>query len=345
MRKDLEQILDEFRQEAGRVGTDDELKQLHGKYLSREKGVLQAQLRRIREVPADERPGFGKDVNLLKQEMEAEFDRLSQTLAEADYRRRVEQERLDITLPAVDLPRGAFHPIKKVEQELCGIFERMGYSIVEGPEIETDFYNFGALNFPPDHPARDEQDTFFIADGRYLLRTHTSPVQIRTMQKLAPPMKIIAPGKVFRKDTPDATHYPIFHQIEGLVVAENVSLADLKGTLHEFARQFFAPDVRVRLRPSFFPFVEPGAEVDISCIFCGGTGCRICKQSGWIEILGAGMVHPNVFANCGLDPEANTGFAFGMGVDRMAILKYGVPDIRMFWENDVRFLNQFWHVQ
>ncbi|MBN2433502.1 MAG: phenylalanine--tRNA ligase subunit alpha [Acidobacteria bacterium] len=345
MRKDLEQILVEFRQEVERVATDEHLKQLHGKYFSREKGVLSAQLRRIREIPVAERPGFGQDVNLLKQEMEAEFDRLTRTLADEDYHRRVEQERLDITLPAVGLPRGSFHPIKMVEQELCGIFERMGYSIVEGPEIETDFYNFGALNFPPDHPARDEQDTFFVAGGRYLLRTHTSPVQIRTMQQLAPPLKIIAPGKVFRKDTPDATHYPIFHQIEGLVVAENVSLADLKGTLHDFARQFFAPDVRVRLRPSFFPFVEPGAEVDISCIFCGGSGCRICKQSGWIEILGAGMVHPNVFVNCGLDPEEHTGFAFGMGVDRMAILKYGVPDIRMFWENDVRFLNQFWYVQ
>jgi phenylalanyl-tRNA synthetase alpha chain len=345
MRKDLQEILDAFQNDAANVTTSEELKQLHDKYMSREKGALQNQLRRIREIPAEERPDFGKDVNLLKQEMEAVFGRLTGDLAEADDRRRIEQEKLDVTLPGVTLPRGSFHPVKIVEQELCGIFERMGYSIMEGPEIETDFYNFGALNFPPDHPARDEQDTFFMGSGSYLLRTHTSPVQIRTMQQYAPPLKIIAPGKVFRKDTPDATHFPIFHQIEGLVVAENVSLADLKGTLHDFARQCFSPDVRVRLRPSFFPFVEPGAEVDISCIFCGGVGCRICKQSGWIEILGAGMVHPNVFANCGLDPERTTGFAFGMGVDRVAILKYGVPDIRMFWENDVRFLNQFWHVQ
>ena len=340
MREELQQILDEFQADCRLVTSEDAFQSLREKYLSRERGILSLQLKRIREIPAEERPAFGQVVNDLKRTIEAGLAELAEQVKLAAYRERQEKDRLDVTLPGWPMRRGSLHPIKEVEAEICAIFLRMGYSIAEGPEVETDFYNFGALNFPPDHPARDAQDTLFVG-GSHLLRTHTSPVQIRTMQSVPPPLKVIAPGKVYRNDTPDATHFPIFHQVEGLVVDENVSLADLKGTLEHFARELFAPDTRVRLRPSFFPFVEPGAEVDISCIFCGGAGCRICKGSGWIEILGAGMVHPNVFANCGVDPEKYTGFAFGMGIDRVAILRYGIPDIRLFWENDVRFLAQF----
>jgi phenylalanyl-tRNA synthetase alpha chain len=341
MRDELARLLDAFETECRGIGDEPAYRALRERYLSREKGLLTLQLKRLRDLPPAERPGFGQEVNQLKAAVEARLDELERQVRLAAYQDRLVRERLDVTLPGIPVPRGTLHPVKQVEAEICGIFQRMGYAIAEGPEIETDFYNFGALNFPPDHPARDAQDTFFCGGGGFLLRTHTSPVQIRTMQAVAPPLKIIAPGKVYRKDTPDATHFPIFHQIEGLVVDEGVSLADLKGTLEFFARECFAADARIRLRPSFFPFVEPGAEVDVSCFFCGGRGCRICKGSGWIEILGAGMVHPNVFDACGVDSERYTGFAFGMGVDRVAILRYGVPDIRMFWENDVRFLNQF----
>lgn len=341
MRDDLRQILDGFLADSREVRQEDQLQALREKYLSRERGILPAQLRRLREIPAADRPGFGQDVNELKRVIESDVSRLAEEVRLACFAEKTARDRLDETLPGYWLPQGSFHPIKSVEADICRIFLRMGYAIAEGPEIETDFYNFGALNFPADHPARDAQDTFFVRGGDLLLRTHTSPVQIRTMQTVSPPLKVISPGKVFRKDMPDATHMPVFHQVEGLVVDENISLADLKGTLQQFARECFSPDTRVRLRPSFFPFVEPGAEVDISCIFCGGAGCRICKMSGWIEILGAGMVHPNVFRNCGLDPERYTGFAFGMGIDRVALLKFGIPDIRMLWENDTRFLDQF----
>ncbi len=341
MRDDLARIMEGFEAECREVRDEPAYGLLRERYLSREKGLLTLQLKRLRDLPPAERPAFGQEVNRLKAAIETRLDELAGQVRLAAYQDRLEKERLDVTLPGFPVARGTLHPVKQVEAEICGIFQRMGYAIAEGPEIETDFFNFGALNFPPDHPARDAQDTFFIGDGSFLLRTHTSPVQIRTMQAVAPPLKVIAPGKVYRKDTPDATHFPIFHQIEGLVVDEGVSLADLKGTLEHFARECFAADARIRLRPSFFPFVEPGAEVDVSCFFCGGRGCRICKGSGWIEILGAGMVHPNVFDACGIDSERYTGFAFGMGIDRVAILRYGVPDIRMFWENDVRFLNQF----
>lgn len=341
MREELQSLMDQFRREAAGVDTLESWSSLRDRYFAKEKGLLSLQLRRVKEIPPPERPAFGQDVNRLKQSMETELAALGESVQEKALAEKIQRERVDITLPGYLAPQGTLHPVRQVESQICDIFMRMGYSIAEGPEVETDFYNFGALNFPDDHPARDAQDTFFTEGRKRLLRTHTSPVQIRTMQAVKPPLKLIAPGKVFRMDPPDATHYPIFHQIEGLVVDENVSLADLKGTLEHFARECFSADTRLRLRPSFFPFVEPGAEVDISCIFCGGKGCRICKQSGWIEILGAGMVHPNVFRASGVDPVRYTGFAFGMGVDRVAILKYGVPDIRLFWENDVRFLNQF----
>ncbi len=341
MRHDLLTLLDAFREACATIGDDQALTALREKYLSREKGIVPLQLKRIREIDPAERPAFGVDVNALKHEVEEALAGIEARLREETFRRKAAEERVDVTLPGLPPPCGTFHPIKKTESDIVEIFRGMGYSVAEGPEIETDFYNFGALNFPDNHPARDAQDTFFVGNGSFLLRTHTSPVQVRTMLQVAPPLKLIAPGKVYRNDAPDATHFPIFHQVEGLVVGEGVSMAHLKGTLARFAEECFSPGTRVRLRPSFFPFVEPGAEVDISCIFCGGSGCRICKGSGWIEILGAGMVHPNVFANCGLDPERWTGFAFGMGIDRVALLKYGIPDIRMLWENDVRFLSQF----
>lgn len=341
MREDLQTILDTFRGACRSVSDEASYNALREQYLSRERGILTQQLKRIRDIDPAERPRFGVDVNTLKREVEEALSALEADIREKTLQKRSEEERVDVTLPGVRPYPGTLHPIKKTESEIIGIFKAMGYSVAEGPEIETDFFNFGALNFPDDHPARDSQDTFFLGKGSRLLRTHTSPVQIRTMQNVPPPLKLIAPGKVYRNDAPDATHFPIFHQVEGLVVGEDISLAHLKGTLGRFASECFSPGTRVRLRPSFFPFVEPGAEVDISCIFCGGSGCRICKGSGWIEILGAGMVHPNVFNNCGLDPERWTGFAFGMGVDRIALLKYGIPDIRMLWENDVRFLSQF----
>jgi len=341
MRDELLTLQQEFAADCRQPLDEAAFQVLREKYLSRERGLLTRQLKRLKELPAEERPAFGQDVNRLKGEVERRLEELAAEVRLEAYRQRQAEERVDVSLPGVRRPEGGFHPVKRAEADISAIFQRMGYAIAEGPEIETDFHNFGALNFPPDHPARDSQDTLFVEGGAALLRTHTSPVQIRTMMRVRPPLKIIAPGKVYRNDTPDATHFPIFHQVEGLVVDEGITLGDLKGTLEHFARECFSPKTRIRLRPSFFPFVEPGAEVDISCIFCGGQGCRICKGSGWIEILGAGLVHPNVFANCGIDPERYTGFAFGMGIDRVAILKYGIPDIRLLWENDLRFLGQF----
>jgi len=288
--------------------------------------------KRIRDFPADP----GKTLKLIKAE-EAEA--------------RLKKDRLDITLPGIRRPIGAEHPVIKAQNEMVGVFKAMGYSVSEGPEIETDYYNFEALNFPPNHPARDTQDTLFIAGQqakplreRLLLRTHTSPVQIRTMERLAPPIRVVIPGKVHRNDAPDASHSPMFHQIEGLAVDTNITFCDLKGTLDHAMKAFFGSSVKTRFQPSFFPFTEPSAEVAISCIFCGGKGCRTCKQGGWIELLGCGMVDPNVFefvrAN-GYDPAKVSGFAFGMGADRIALLKYGVDDIQLFFQGDVRFLEQF----
>ncbi len=342
MKVDFEKIFKEFEEDISRIKDLKSFKEVKDKYLSKEKGLITSLLKKIKEIPREEKPQFGKNVNILKGKITGKLEELKEKVELLELESRAKEESVDITLPGLDLPVGSHHPIKIVEKEICEIFERMGYFIAEGPEIETDFNNFEALNFPDDHPARDAQDTFFISEDKYyLLRTHTSPVQIRTMKKYGTPIKIIAPGKVFRRDTPDPTHSPIFHQIEGLVVDKNITMADLKGTLEKFARECFSEDTRIRLRPSFFPFVEPGAEVDISCIFCKGKGCRICKNSGWIEILGAGMVHPAVFEKCDIDPETYSGFAFGLGVDRIAILKYGIPDIRLFFENDVRFLRQF----
>ena len=280
----------------------------------------------------------------------AEESTLQQTRTEA-AEARLQSDRLDITLPGIRRPIGAEHPVIKALNEIVSVFKAMGYSVSEGPEIETDYYNFEALNFPPNHPARDTQDTLFIAGQqskppreRLLLRTHTSPVQIRTMEKLAPPIRVVIPGKVHRNDAPDASHSPMFHQVEGLAVDTNITFCDLKGTLDHAMKALFGSSVRTRFQPSFFPFTEPSAEVAISCIFCGGKGCRTCKQSGWIELLGCGMVDPNVFEfvrDNGYDPAKVSGFAFGMGADRIALLKYGVDDIQLFFQGDVRFLEQF----
>ncbi|HEY5497051.1 MAG TPA: phenylalanine--tRNA ligase subunit alpha, partial [Syntrophales bacterium] len=249
------------------------------------------------------------------------------------------KETIDVTLPGRAVGLGHLHPVTRVSQEICRIFARMGFNVVEGPEVETDYYNFEALNIPKDHPARDMQDTFYVEDN-IVLRTHTSPVQIRTMEKMKPPVRILSPGRVYRPDS-DVSHTPMFHQIEGLMVDRGVTFGDLKGTLTYFLRQIFGEDILLRFRPSFFPFTEPSAEVDIKCVMCGGKGCRVCGQSGWLEILGSGMVDPAVFENVGYDPEEVTGFAFGLGVERIAMLKYGISDIRLFFENDWRFLEQF----
>ena len=303
------------------------------------KGDLTLVLRSMGQLPSEERPLFGKLVNEVRDELESAWGQREDKLAREEEERRLLQEGLDISLPGRITRRGAIHPITRIINEAKVIFMQMGYEIVEGPEVELDYYNFEALNIPPDHPARDMQDTFFITE-KLLLRSQTSPVQIHTMEGRKPPIRIVAPGKVYRADS-DITHSPMFHQIEGLVVDKGITFADLKGTLQLFAERMFGPDTKIRLRPSYFPFTEPSAEVDVSCIMCAGAGCRVCKETGWLEILGSGMVHPHVLEKVGYDPREITGFAFGVGVERMAMLKYGINDIRLLFENDVRFLQQF----
>ncbi|MFA6032544.1 MAG: phenylalanine--tRNA ligase subunit alpha [Myxococcota bacterium] len=311
---------------------------LRVKYLG-QKGVLTSMLKELGKLPAAERPGAGKRLNEVKVAIAAMVDTAGKRLKESELDSRLATERCDITLSGRAPGRGRLHPITQVLDEINGIFSRLGFDIAEGPEIETDDYCFERLNIPKHHPARDMQASFFISDD-VVLRTHTSPVQIRTMLSQKPPVKIIAPGKVYRCDS-DISHTPMFHQVEGLLVDRGVTFADLKGTLTTFIHRFYGAQTSVRFRPSYFPFTEPSAELDIQCITCGGKGCRSCKGSGWTEILGCGMVHPNVLKNVGYDPETYTGFAFGMGVERIARLRYGIDDIRMFYENDMRFLSQF----
>ena len=329
-----------FQQDLELVGSARELLELRDNYLSRKRGLITLELKKLAKLPPDQRREAGQLLNELKQQVEKTI--LGQEDQFKEQRRLAEMTSrgIDVTLPGYRFLRGGVHPVRRVWQQVEEIFVQMGFSVVSGPEIETDYYNFEALNIPKGHPAREDQDTLYISDN-LLLRTHTSPVQIRTMERQKPPVRIIAPGRVYRRDSVDRTHAPMFHQIEGLVVDEGISLADLKGTLEIFFKALFSADTRVLLRPSYFPFVEPGAEVDISCIFCVGKGCRVCKNSGWIEILGAGMVHPKVFEMVGYDPERYTGFAWGMGIDRIAQLKYQVNDLRLFLENDIRFLSQF----
>ena len=314
------------------------------------KGTIAAMFDDLRAVPKEEKPQAGKELNLLRQSVEARF--AEKELSLGDHKTS-SGSTIDLTMPARTVPvtaSGHEHPLMKTLNEMIAIFERMGFAVEDGPEIEDDEHNFGKLNFPADHPARDMQDTFFVKpkpdwkmgdDSSLLLRTHTSPVQIRLMERRKPPIRAIMPGRVYRNEAASARSAVAFFQLEGLVVDQGVTMADLKGILLAFARQFFGSDVKIRLRPSFFPFTEPSAEVDVSCYICGGKGCRVCKYSGWLEILGSGMVHPNVLVNCGIDPEIYTGYAFGLGIDRTAMMRYGVSDIRDFFENDYRFLEQF----
>lgn len=316
----------------------EELQQLRVKYLGK-KGEVTQLLRTMGQIPAEERPKVGQMVNQLKNELAVIYEEKYAELESKIQQSRLAAEAIDITLPGRKPKAGSLHPLTLVLNEIKQIFISMGYQVVEGPEIETDYYNFEALNIPKDHPARDMQDTFYIS-GDFLLRSQTSPVQIRVMEKQEPPVRIIAPGKVYRSDA-DVTHSPMFHQVEGLLIDEGITFADLKGTLQVFARAMFGPDTKTRFRPSYFPFTEPSAEVDVSCIMCGGEGCRVCSDTGWLEILGSGMVDPRVLEHVGYDPDKYTGFAFGMGIERIAMLKYGINDIRLFFNNDQRFLDQF----
>jgi phenylalanyl-tRNA synthetase alpha chain len=336
----IEQIERDYADELGKVESISQLSVVRDKYLSRKNGTLSHLMKQLQTVPAESRREFGQRLNLLKGAMEAALSDKEAWLSAQALQARLEGEKIDITLPGVGHRAGYIHPLRLVRQEIEDIFYSMGYSIEDGPEIETLYYNFEALNIPEHHPARDAQDTFYINDS-LLLRAHTSPVQVRTMEKQRPPLRIICPGKVYRHDNPDATHSPVFQQIEGLAVDEGISFREFKGTLEHFLKAFFGEKIRVRFRPSYFAFTEPSAEVDISCIFCGGGGCRICKMSGWIEVLGSGMVDPAVFQHVGYDPEKYTGFAFGLGVERFAMVKYSITDIQHFYQGDLRFLEQF----
>lgn len=305
------------------------------------KGELTALLKGMKNVPPAERPAFGQLVNAARSALEAKLQERQAEVEEQEMATRLQSETLDITLPSRQPVRGHMHPLHLTRRHMEEVFLRMGFSLVEGPEIETDYFNFQCLNFPPDHPARDMQDSMYLTDS-LLLRTHTSPMQARVLQSHKPnePVKVIVPGKVYRWDY-DATHSPVFHQMEGLIVDRHIRFSDLKGMLEDFLREIFGASTKVRFRASYFPFTEPSAEVDISCVMCGGEGCRVCSHTGWLEILGCGMVHPNVLRLNGYDPEQVTGFAFGMGVERIAMLKYGIDDLRLFYENDMRFLTQF----
>jgi phenylalanyl-tRNA synthetase alpha chain len=338
MREKLEQMKHEALGCIAQAAGETALQDIRVRFLGR-KGELTGLMKGLGALSAEERPVVGQLVNTIKDEIETRLESALASAREQDIQQRLQSERIDVTLPGRRLSCGTKHPITLVIEEVCDIFAGLGFSVAEGPEIEHDWYNFEALNFPPEHPARDMQDTFFV-ENNLLLRTHTSPVQIRTMLKQKPPVRIIAPGTVYRCDS-DATHSPMFHQIEGLMVDKGVTFGDLKGMLTIFTNQLFGQKTGVRLRPSFFPFTEPSAEVDIACVICGGKGCRVCKQSGWLEILGAGMVDPEVYRHVNYDAEEISGFAFGMGIERIAMLKYGINDMRLLFENDVRFLRQF----
>jgi phenylalanyl-tRNA synthetase alpha chain len=317
------------------VSERSDIEKLTQHYLGR-KGLLTLLLKRLAELPKEERPVIGGLANQVKEELHRKFKSVSDSLAAEAIK---SESIFDVTLPGRRIPLGHLHPITKTTEEICAIFSSLGFKVVEGPEVELDYYNFEALNMPKDHPARDIQDTFYISDN-VVLRTHTSPMQIRIMESKSPPVSIIAPGKVYRPDS-DISHTPMFHQVEGLLVDKGISFGDLKGTLTTFVHQMFAHDTKLRFRTGFFPFTEPSAEVDIQCVICKGGGCRTCSYTGWLEILGSGMVDPEVFKAVGYNPESISGFAFGMGVERIAMLKSGLDDIRLFFENDIRFLQQF----
>jgi phenylalanyl-tRNA synthetase alpha chain len=333
--KTIEQIKEEALKELEAASDSESFEAISVRYLGR-KGAVTRFLRNISSLPLEIRPEAGKKANETKKTLEALFNKALKQFETASYKVAGE---IDVSLPGRAAHQGSLHPITQITRQICNIFIRLGFDIAEGPEVETDYYNFEALNIPKNHPARDMQDTFYISKN-IVLRTHTSPTQPRIMEKQKPPVRIIAPGKVYRCDS-DLTHTPMFHQVEGLLVDENVSFGDLKGILTTFVHQMFDEETSLRFRPSFFPFTEPSAEVDIRCVICKGKGCRVCSNTGWLEVLGAGMVHPAVFENVGYNTTRYTGFAFGMGVERIAMLKYGIDDIRKYFENDLRFLRQF----
>jgi phenylalanyl-tRNA synthetase alpha chain len=338
MISELQQLEKDALAELETAKTEDQFSDIRIKYLGR-KGLLTGLLRNIAQVPEAQKPLFGKLCNELKNLLNGKIDEALKQQAIRNKEDILLKEKIDVTLPGNAIKCGRIHPVIQVRREICSIFASFGFSVVEGPEIELDYYNFEALNIPKDHPARDMQDTFYIEDN-IVLRTHTSPVQVRVMEKVSPPLRILSPGKVYRRDS-DVSHTPMFHQIEGLLVDRGVSFGDLKGILTAFLKKIFGDNTTLRFRPSFFPFTEPSAEVDIRCVMCGGRGCRVCGQSGWLEILGSGMVDPAVFKNVNYDFEEFSGFAFGLGLERIAMLKYGISDIRLFFENDSRFLKQF----
>lgn len=333
--KSIEEIEHQALAELETAAGIDDINALSIRYLGR-KGLVTLFLRDISKLPENERPAAGKQANQAKKRLKEAFEKAEARIS-ADAGNA--EKAIDVSLPGRPSAIGSFHPVSLITEQICDVFSRLGFSIAEGPEIETDYYNFEALNFPKNHPARDMQDTFFVSED-IVLRTHTSPLQVRIMEKQPPPVKVIAPGRVYRCDS-DLTHTPMFHQVEGLMVDEGVSFGNLKGILTTFVHQMFDKETSLRFRPSFFPFTEPSAEVDILCVICRGKGCRVCSQSGWLEVLGAGMVHPAVFENVDYDTSKYTGFAFGMGVERIAMLKYGIDDLRKFFENDIRFLGQF----
>lgn len=333
-----ETLLSEAKKDADAAETSRALYEVKMKYLGRT-GKISALLQKMKDAAKEDRPALGKKINDLRMKLEAHFEALEEKIKQRELEYKLKHERIDVTMPGKRKREGVLHPVTRVKNELIDVFAGMGFEIYEGPEIENEYYNFTALNTPSDHPARDMQDTFYVTD-EFLLRTQTSAAQIRVMEKKKPPIKILSPGRVFRSDD-DATHSPMFHQMEGLVVDKGITLCDLQGMLDAFARAVFSENSKTRLRPSYFPFTEPSVEVDVSCAQCGGKGCPLCKGTGWIEVLGAGMVNRRVLENCGVDPEEYSGFAFGMGVERIAMLKYGINNIKLLTENDVRFLEQF----
>lgn len=339
MREKLEKIKQEVKEKIRLSEQLEALNEVRVQFLGK-KGELTAVLKGMRDVPPEDRPKVGQWVNEVREEIESLLEETKKRMEEALLEAKLKEEVIDVTLPATGKELGHRHPNVIAMEEIERIFVGMGYEVVEGPEVEYDLYNFEKLNIPADHPAKDEQDTFYITKD-IVLRTQTSPVQARVMEKKKPPIRIIAPGRVFRSDEVDATHSPSFHQIEGLVIDKNVSFSDLKGTLEIFAKELFGEETKTKFRPHHFPFTEPSAEVDVTCFKCKGKGCRFCKGSGWIEILGCGMVHPEVLRMCGIDEEEYSGFAFGMGLERIALLKYEIDDMRLLYENDIRFLKQF----
>jgi len=344
----LNSILEDAKTNLTDVSSLKSLEDFKTVYLGR-KGKVAEQMKLMKTLSPEEKPLFGKTANVVKHEISKLIDAHQKEFQEIEDFKKIEKDKIDVSLPGRALWTGGVHPLTQTLNDIIDIFSKLGFAVEEGPEIEDEFHNFDALNIPSTHPARDSQDTFFVkstpekdkSDNRYVLRSQTSPVQVRVMQNEKPPVRFIAPGRVYRNETIDASHYTIFHQVEGLYVDKNVSFAELKGTLLAWAHAYYGPKVELRFRPSYFPFTEPSAEVDVTCTICGGKGCGVCKQTGWVEILGSGMVNQNVFRAVGYDPDAVTGFAFGMGIERIAMLKYRINDIRLLYENDIRFLKQF----